>query len=339
MKAVLLAGGEGTRLRPLTLDVPKPLVPIAHLPYLEQLISRLRRHGIRELILTACYLSEQIRDFCAESREGMKLTYVVEEIPLGTGGAVGNVGAQLDASFYVLNGDVLSAFDMSSLLDFHRSKNALATLALVSVQDPSRYGVADLTGDGRIARFVEKPKRGEAPSNCINAGIYVLEPEVLKLIPPREKVSIETRIFPEIASRGKLYGQVQDAYWIDVGTPMDYLQAHCDFLAGKIDLMTAEPRAGENWVSSRAEIARGAQLRAPVLIGRGCRLEEGSVVGPYAVLGRNCHLAPGSRIERSVLWDNVRLEKRTRVFKSIVGSGVLVEAGAILENEVIRSAV
>lgn len=322
MKAVLLVGGEGTRLRPLTTSLPKPLVPVANVPYLDQLLYFLEKLEIDEVILTACYLSAQIEAFCGRPREsGMKLTYVVEQSPLGTGGAVRNVASRLDGTFLVFNGDVLTDFDLVSLTAFHREKKAGMTLALVPVSDPSRFGVADLRPDGRIVKFVEKPPKGEAPSSFINAGIYVVEPETVDSIPGGIKFSIETGLFPRLAEEGRLYGLVSDAYWIDIGTPECYLQAHRDFLDGRVKLKPAASADGD-WRRTKVFAAPGAVI------------EPGAEVGPYVVLGENGKVFAGARISGSVLLDGVAVEAGAVVTDSIVGSGCRVPRGTLLERKI-----
>ncbi len=339
MKAVLLVGGEGTRLRPLTYDVPKPLVPVANLPYLEQLMKYLRRFGVDEIILTACYLSEQIKAFCKTNIESaVKLTYVIEESPLGTGGAVGNVADFLHETFLVFNGDIVTDFDLHTLIAFHREKKAKATLALATVSDPTRYGVVDLLPDGDIHRFVEKPKKEEAPSCWINAGIYVMEPAVLSLIPRSTKVSIEREVFPQMAETHHLSGKVFESYWLDMGTPADYLAAHHDYLDGKISLEIKESRKGKNWIGERVTVASGAKLISPVLIGSECEIGQNAVVGPYTVLGEGCNVEEGAKIERSVLWNKVRVGREANVDHTIIGHEGHVETKAVLEHEIIRGA-
>lgn len=339
MKAVLLVGGEGTRLRPLTYDVPKPLLPVAEIPYLARLVNYLSRFGIDEIVVTACYLSEQIKSFCRESHgNGVKLTYVVEESPLGTGGAVGNVADHLDGTFLVFNGDILTDFDLHSLLQFHHDRKASATLALTPVDDPSRYGVAVLTPEGRIAQFIEKPKKDEAPSRLINAGIYVVEPAVLSKIPKGKKLSIERELFPELAAAGHLFGSVQEKYWLDMGTPEDYLQAHVDFLNRKITLDSHAAWNGEIWLGRDVKIEKGTRVLPPVLIGDETTIESGSEIGPHAVIGKHCRIFRGATIRSSVLWDRVRVGKNAHISKSILGSGVAVGENETLENQILRSA-
>lgn len=337
MKAVLLAGGEGTRLRPLTYDLPKPLFPVVEIPYLQQLVYYLSKFGINEMILTSCYLSHQIEDFCRLNQGGgFKLTYVVEEDPLGTGGAVRNVSDHLDETFLVFNGDILTSFDLGDLIQFHREKKSGFTLALTPVEDPSRYGVAELEGNGRIKKFVEKPSQEETPSNFINAGMYVVEPRTLKLIPKGRKVSIEREVFPALAASAELYGCVQKKYWLDMGTPADYLRAHFDFLDRKVPLHSCAKWDGKNWMGKEVQIKPGARVIPPVLFGDRCIVESGATVGPYSVLSKGCKVYSGAKVERSVLWKEVEIGKKSLVLGSIFGDGVCVEENSKWENEIIR---
>lgn len=320
MKAVLLVGGQGTRMRPLTYDVPKPLLPVAGVPYLEQLIYYLKRFGITEIILTACYLSDQIKVFCAREQEfGMSLKYVIETSPLGTGGAVANVRNLLDGPFFVFNGDILTDFNLSELRSFHQERKGKISLALVEVEDPSRFGVADLRSNGAIARFVEKPKKEEAPSRYINAGVYLIDPSVLSLVPEGAACSIERELFPKVAARGGLFGKVFTGYWLDMGTPEDYLKAHRDFLDHKINLKNGGAAAGS------------------ALVGKNSTIEAGASVGPHVVIGRDCVIERGATVLRSVLWNRVKIGSGCRVVDSILGDDVSVDHQSHLQEEVIQS--
>lgn len=338
MKAVLLVGGAGTRLRPLTHDVPKPLLPIAEVPYLEQLVHYLAKFDVDEMILTSCHLSEQIEAFCGRT-QGLefKLTYVFEETPLGTGGAVGNVGNLLDETFIVLNGDILSNFDLTRLVRFHHKKKGALTIALIAVEDPSRYGVAELTKESRIERFIEKPKKEEAPSRYINAGMYVVEPEVLKSIPKGKNISIEREIFPRLAEWGTLFGCVLDDYWLDMGTPSEYLQSHYDFLRGKIALKSRTSWNGQNWLGRNVTINPGAKIVSPVLLGDGCVVESDAIIGPDTVLGKGCVVEAGAIVEGSVFWESSRIGRKARVKRTIAGAGAQIKEKAEIQDQVIRS--
>ncbi len=243
VQAVVLVGGEGTRLRPLTLETPKPMVPLMNMPFLERTLRRLKDAGIDDVILPAGYLPEAITSYFGDgSPLGLRIRYVIEEVPLGTAGALKNVEQYIDGPFFVLNGDVLTSLDLSAMLDYHRAKGGIATLHLIRVDDPSPFGVAVHDATGRIERFVEKPKREEAPSNEINAGTYILERAILDLIPAGRPVSIERETFPELIASGRpLYAYTTGDYWIDLGRPEAYLDAHRHIFDGSMPL-GREPR-------------------------------------------------------------------------------------------------
>src|SRR6202140_2044698 len=240
MKAVVLVGGEGSRLRPLTFTTPKPLLPIANQPFLERQLVWLADHGVDEVVLSMGYLPdafhEHFRDESgADTFRGMRLRYAVEDEPLGTAGAIRFAAAGIDERFVVCNGDVLTGLDLSAMVKFHDEREAEVTIALTRVEDPSAFGVVPTASDGGVIAFVEKPAPGSAPSDWINAGTYVLEPSFLYRIPPRLNVSVERETFPRmLAEPGFLFGYKSDAYWLDIGTPEKYLQAHADALAGRL---------------------------------------------------------------------------------------------------------
>ena len=233
MKAVVLVGGEGTRLRPLTLSAPKQMLPIVGVPMIERVLGHLAAHGIDEAVLSLGYLPDAFLDAYPDGQAaGVRLSYAVEPEPLDTAGAVRFAAtfAGIDETFVVVNGDVLTDIDLTALVAFHRERGAEGTIALHPVADPSAFGVVPTDDDGRVTAFVEKPPRDEAPTNLINAGTYVLEPSVLARIPEGGRVSIERETFPAMVRDGGLYARSDDAYWLDTGTPAAYLQAHFDFL-------------------------------------------------------------------------------------------------------------
>src|SRR4051794_7324168 len=273
MKAVVLVGGEGTRLRPLTLTTPKPLLPIVNQPFLERQLVWLADHGVDEVVLSMGYLPDafhaHFRDESgADTFRGMRLRSAVEDEPLGTAGAIRFAADGMDERFIVCNGDVLTGLDLSAMVEFHDDRNAEVTIALTRVEDPSAFGVVPTNDDGGVIAFVEKPAPGKAPSNWINAGTYVLEPAFVRRIPPRLNVSVERETFPRMLARpGLLYGYQSDAYWLDIGTPEKYLEAHADALAGRPSMPPAsgareiEPGV---WIQGDATIEPGAHVERPV---------------------------------------------------------------------------
>ena len=238
MQAIVLVGGEGTRLRPLTYGTPKPMVPIMNVPFLARTLERLYAAEIREVILAAGYMPQAIVDYFGDGTQlGMKVTYAIEETPLGTAGAIKNVEPHIDGPFFVLNGDILTSLDLRAMRAYHESKGGIGTLHLIRVEDPSHFGCVVHDANGRVSAFVEKPPQGEEPTDEINAGTYLLEREILQYIPPGRNVSIERATFPEVIADGKaLYAYTTSDYWLDLGRPEQYLAAHRDVLSGAMPL-------------------------------------------------------------------------------------------------------
>ena len=320
MQALVLAGGEGTRLRPLTLTTPKPVMPLAGRPFLTFMLDWLRRHGVGEVVLSCGFMSDAVESVLGDVYAGMRLRYVHEDEPLGTAGPVrlaldeGVLGDRL----LVLNGDVLTDMDLGAQLSWHEQKGAVTTLALIAVEDTSSYGVVPTDEEGRVEAFLEKSE-APAPTNRVNAGAYVLEREVIERIPPGRAVSFEREIFPELVGRG-LYGYPQTGYWVDIGTPERYLEATYDLLAGRVE-STLPPRD-----------------ETGSLIHDGC-ITSGARIGPLSVLGRRCLVGAGTHVERAVLHDEVRVGADCTVIEAIlargarVGDGARVRPGAIIGAE------
>jgi mannose-1-phosphate guanylyltransferase len=309
MQALVLAGGEGTRLRPLTYTTPKPVLPLVGRPSLTYLLDWLSVHGVDDVVLSCGFLSDGVRRVLGDIYHGMRLRYVVEEEPLGTAGPVRLAYDQgvLGERLVVLNGDVLTDLDLSAQLAQHERDNALATLALAAVEDTSSYGLVPTDAAGRVEAFLEKSE-GEAPTNRVNAGIYVLERAVFAAIPAGRPVSFEHEVFPSLVG-AELYGFQGIGYWIDIGTPERYLEATWDLLAGRV----------HSELPPRDETGS--------LVYEGCLL-SGAHVGPQAVLGRHCSVGSDSRIERSVLHDRVVVGADAVVLESVLGAGVRVGANA-----------
>jgi mannose-1-phosphate guanylyltransferase len=334
LQAVILVGGEGTRLRPLTYGTPKPMIPLFGVPFLERMLVRLRQAGVDEVILAAGYLPEMLEShFGSGDRVGVKLSYVVEESPLGTAGAIKNLERYIHGPFFVLNGDVLTDLDLRKMADFHRSKGGLGVLHAIRVDDPSAFGCIVRDPDGRILTFVEKPRRADAPTDEVNAGTYLLERRILDAIPAGRAVSIEREIFPEVIAAGELlYSFVTADYWLDIGRPQQYLQAHGDILDGK--LVLAGP--GERWPARGSMWRFGAfepptNVRPPVFVGDDVSIDPTAVVGPYAVLGDGCRIGAGARVRDAILWDGVEVDAGARISDAIIASNVRVGARAVVE--------
>ncbi len=307
MKAVILVGGFGTRLRPLTLTTPKQMLPVVDRPMIERVVGSLGAHGVTDAVLSLGYRPDAFIDAYPDGRcAGVTLHYAVEPEPLDTAGAVrfAAASADLDETFIVVNGDVLTDLDVTALWKYHHDRGAEGTIALTPVDDPSRYGVVPLADDGRVEAFIEKPPPGEAPSNWINAGTYVLEPSVLDRIPAGRRVSIEREIFPSMVTDSALYGLQSDAYWVDAGTPEAYLQSQLDLVDGT---RAAEPAVStdadvsveatvvHSIVMTGATVAAGADIRDSALL-PGAVVEagavvSGSIIGPGSIIGRGATVA------------------------------------------------
>lgn len=333
MKAVVLVGGEGTRLRPLTLSVPKQMLPIVEQPMIERVLGQLACQGIEDAVISLGYLPDAFMKAYPEGvAAGVRLSYAVEPEPLDTAGAIrfAALHAEVDETFVVVNGDVLTDMDLRALVAFHRAHGAEGSVSLHPVDDPSAFGVVDTDGDGRVRAFVEKPAKEEAPTNLINAGTYVLEPSVLERIPGGRRVSIERDTFPSMVEDGSLYALADDSYWLDTGTPDAYLAAHWDLLEGRRPGPPA-PGARDSgdavWLLGAPDVDPGAVVSGPALLGDGAVARDGAVVD-RAVVGHDCTVEPGARVVRSVLLPGARVGQGASVSGSIVGPGARVGDGS-----------
>jgi mannose-1-phosphate guanylyltransferase len=311
LKAVILVGGEGTRLRPLTCNRPKPMQPMANRPFIEHVFAHLIRHGIRDIILSMCYLPGLIEEYFGDGRRfGVNLTYVCEDTPLGTAGAVKNVERYLDSTFLVLNGDILTDLDLTAMLAFHRERRAALTIALTPVEDVRAYGLVEIDADQRIHRFIEKPQSLDGiTTNLVNAGTYILEPHTLRYAPANEFYMFERGLFPTLLEEGeRLFGYPSHAYWLDIGTPQKYQQGNFDILTGAARTTVPGTAIADGiYAEAECQIAPDAQLIGPIVLGNRCVVAAGArIVGP-AVLGDGCVIGPGASIERSVLWQRVKV--------------------------------
>ena len=329
MKAVFLVGGMGTRLRPLTDRLPKPMVPVMGKPLLERNIEKLNPHGIDGIILCTCYRSEYFEEYFERFEPGVRIQYVQEDAPLGTGGAIKNAQRYLeDEAFLVFNADIVSDIDVGKMLRFHKRKNADVTIASAYVEDPTPYGVLECDEDNNVISFREKPKPYEVVSHYINAGVYIFEPDVLKTIPSGRPVSVEREIFPRLLENGKRIAVYKGcSYWLDLGTPEKYMQLHEDIFEGRYAIgdmdFRVEPVVGRD----KAKIHASAILRGPVWLGEGVRIEAGAIVGPNAVIGASSVVGKKCTVQNSVLWDNVELERDNHVSGSIITSDCFADYG------------
>ena len=323
MKAVVLVGGAGTRLRPLTYSTPKPLLPIANVPFVERQLDWLAHYGVDEAVLSLGYLPEAFLEHFADERHGdMKLRFVVEHEPLGTAGGIRFAAEGINERLLVCNGDVLTDLDLGAFVAFHEARGAEATISLTQVDDPSAFGVVPTRSDGEVIAFVEKPPRDQAPSNWMNAGTYVLEPSALAAIPPRLNVSIERETFPRMLEQpGRLFAMRSDCYWLDIGMPEKYFEAQIDTLAGRVGLPPvpdAVERAPGVWIQPGASIAPDAELVAPVLIGPAAEIASGARVRA-SVVGAGSRVGAGASVDHCVLLAEVTVPAGTPMEWTIVG--------------------
>ena len=342
MKAVIMAGGEGTRLRPLTSNAPKPMLPLVNEPMMEHIVRLLRQHGFDDIVVTVAFMANHIRTYFGDGSDfGVRMVYATEETPLGTAGSVRNAMDELTERFLVISGDVLTDLDLSAIVAAHDANQALATIGLVRVENPLEFGIVITRPDGSIERFLEKPSWGQVFSDTINAGIFVLEPEIFEHIAPDRSVDFSSEVFPKLlAEDRRIFGAVGEGYWEDVGTLEAYLRAHKDILDGRVKLEIPGFEMGDGvHVGEGAEIHPEAHVVGPAVIGENCRIEAGVRLGPYTVLGTNVRLRSNTDVERVVVHDNSYLGEGVRLRGATIGrscdlrGGVRAEEGVVLGDE------
>lgn len=323
MKAILLAGGKGTRLRPLTIHTPKPIVPIFDRAFLHYQIDLLRQvPEIDEVILSLNYQPRRIEEMFGDGEgTGVRLRYVVEPSPLGTGGAIRYAAQGVDDTIVVFNGDVMTAVDVNAVLRTHRERKARATIVLTPVENPSAYGLVETDAEGHVQRFLEKPNPDEITCDTINAGIYVLEPETFDRIPRDVSYSIERAYFPSLVERKETFvAYVDRGYWIDIGTPEKYVQVHRDMFDGRFRAPNASAMShAAPVVSPEAKVEEGATLVAPCFVDAGATIKAGAVVGPYAVIGRGVVVEEDATVRDSIVWPNTRIGQHASINGAILG--------------------
>ncbi|HSO04804.1 MAG TPA: sugar phosphate nucleotidyltransferase, partial [Candidatus Limnocylindrales bacterium] len=343
MRAVVMAGGEGTRLRPLTTNVPKPLLPVVGEPIMGHVLRLLNRHGIEQAVVTVQYLAASIRSYFGDGDEyGVRLSYATESMPLGTAGSVKNAEQGLAGEpFLVVSGDALSDIDLTALVAFHHQTGAMVTVALARKPNVIEFGNVITAEDGRIERFIEKPTWGEVFSDTVNTGIYVMAPEVLDLVPADTKVDWSADIFPKLIASGEaIYGYVTEGYWEDVGTIANYLSVQGDVLRGRVDTHVGGFEvAPQVWLGEGAVVDPGARLESPCFVGAHARVETDCVVGPGTVLGSNVVLRRGARVVGSVLDTSVYVDAGSEVTSALIGRSceirarVHIGAGAVIADQ------
>ncbi|HEY8728960.1 MAG TPA: mannose-1-phosphate guanyltransferase [Acidothermaceae bacterium] len=343
MKAVVMAGGEGTRLRPMTANQPKPLLPVVNRPIMEHVLRLLRRHGFTDTVVTVQFLASLIRNYFGDGDElGMNLQYATEEKPLGTAGSVKNAEAELrDSRFVVISGDALTDIDLTEMARFHHANSALVTVALKRVPNPLEFGIVNIADDGRIERFLEKPTWGQVFSDTANTGIYMMEPEIFKHVAAGESVDWSSDVFPTLLEIGApIFGYVADAYWEDVGTLDSLIKVQADVLNRQVDvdLEGFELMPGV-WVCEGAEVDPDAILKGPLYIGDYAKVEAGAELREYTVLGSNVVVKSGAFLHRAVVHDNVFIGPQVSLRGCIIGKNTdimraaRIEEGAIIGDE------
>ncbi|MGI9183418.1 MAG: sugar phosphate nucleotidyltransferase [Solirubrobacteraceae bacterium] len=339
MQALILAGGEGTRLRPLTSTIPKPVVPLVDRPFISYMLEWLRGHGVHETILSCGFMADGVRAVLGDGAgAGMRLRYVEEPEPLGTGGALKYAEDMLDERFLMLNGDVLTDIDLTAQLCQHEETGARVTLALFPVEDPSAYGLVTRHPDTSVKAFVEKPRPDEIETNLISAGAYVIEREVLsQMRRAGSRISIERDVFPDLVGRG-LYGYEAAGYWLDIGTPDRYLQATFDILEGDVQTEVGRRLEAAGGVLNEGPEAVGGRVHPPSLLGPDCVVARGATLGGRTVLGRGVTVSAGAHIEGSVLLDGASVGSGSRVSTAILGPGVAVGERCRIDHGVVLGA-
>ncbi len=333
MKAIILAGGYATRLRPISYAMPKHLFPVAGKPVLNWLIEHLHAQGVDEVTLAVNYMAEELRRRVGDQLDGVRIAYSLEHSPLGTAGPLKLAEERLRgaSTFLTVNGDIMANIPVTEMLEFHRSRQAKTTIALQQVKDPSRFGVVKLNVRMGIEDFVEKPKKSKAPSRLINAGTYIMEPEVLDYIPIGRRVSLEREVFPRLAKEGSLYGFQHRGEWFDIGDIKDYRTANFHYLR-KLYGNAAK-------VSRGAKVSGSARLRLSTLVCEGAEVDSRAIVGPDTVVGSNSEIGEGAIVTKSIIFDKVTIGTGTKVTEAIVGEGAMlgnrvkVSAGAVISNQ------
>jgi len=322
MKALFLACGRGTRLKPLTDHLPKPMVPMMVKPLLERNMLKLKESGVDEIILSTCYKPQKFEEYFGDgSKLGLKIQYICEDIPLGTGGAIKYTESFFDETYIVFNSDILSDINITDMIKFHKQKSAAVTIAVTKVANPSAYGVIEYNENCYASSFTEKPKMSEIKSNYINAGIYIFEPYVLKEIPSGKVVSVERETYPLLLQKGyPIAVYKSDAYWMDIGTLEKYTEAHRDILSGKCHIPEYKAGNQNTHIGLNTMVQPSVKIISPVYIGENVKIGTFSTIGPNAVIGDNCRIGTGCTVENSILWGHARVESGSEIADTILTS-------------------
>jgi mannose-1-phosphate guanylyltransferase / phosphomannomutase len=333
MKAVVMAGGEGSRLRPLTVTRPKPMVPIVGRPVMEHILNLLKSHGITEVVVTVQYMASAIEDYFGDgSQLGMQITYSREEVPLGTAGSVKNAEEYLDEPFLVISGDALTDFDLGDIIKYHLDHKALATLTLAHVANPLEYGVIITDETGHIRQFLEKPSWGEVFSDTINTGIYVLDPAIFSYFERDKPFDFSQELFPMMLAKGDpIYGYVAEGYWCDVGNLAEYMKASADVLQGRANVqISGTDLGGGVWAEDGVDVAPSAQIFGPVFLGHDCKIKDGAIVHGPSSIGHYTVVDEHAQIDRSVVWNNSYIGERAELRGALVGTSITIKSKAVM---------
>ncbi len=332
-KAVVLVGGEGTRLRPLTYTTTKAMVPVLKVPFIQHVIHHLNKHNVTDIVLAMGYKPDSIKNhFEKAGNITARLIYSIEESPLGTAGAVKNAAPYIgkNETLFILNGDIFTDLNLTEMFNFHRTKKASVTIALTPVDDPTQFGVVELDDQQLVTRFIEKPRRDEVTSNLINAGVYILESEILERIPHGKRFMFEHDVFPQLIAEGvPVYAYTTNAYWIDMGTPEKYLRLNHELLLGRCQLENQLTEKNTNKSHHQAEIT------GPVLIDEGCTIGKGVQMKGPSVIGSKCSIGDYAVIEKTILWSKVQVGEHATLKNCIITSDVPIESNTHIENAVI----
>ncbi|MEN8907060.1 MAG: NDP-sugar synthase [Clostridiales bacterium] len=335
MKALFLAGGMGLRLQPLTNKLPKPMVPIMNKPLLERTFIHLKKIGITEIVISSCYQPDYLKNYFGNGEKfGLKIQYIVEEIPLGTGGAIRKAASQFEKTFVVFNSDILSDMDLKKMIYHHKENAAQASIAVTEVSNPSEYGVIEYNNEGQVVSFIEKPKPGQNSSNFINAGIYIFEPEIVKEIPSDKVISIERDIFPKYIADGyKIIIFKNERYWIDIGTIEKYMQVHKDIMSKKCAISGFKFEGNEINMGKNVKIHPTAKLIGPAFIGDNVEICAKATVSK-SIIGNNVFIGEGSSVISSIFWNDIKINRKAKLINTIVTSNSLINTNSYHLNDV-----
>ncbi len=339
MKAVIIAGGLGTRLRPLTYNTPKPIVPVANRPFVVHQIEHLVKHGADEIILNLHYLSHEIKRILNDGREwGIKIHYSIEETPLGTAGAVKNAEKYFgEGPMVIFNGDVLTDINISKIVNFHREKKTRVTLTLTEVEDPTSFGLILTDREGRVTRFIEKPSWDMVTARTINAGIYVVDPAIFEGVPRERAYSFERELYPSLLEKGEpIFGYLSAAYWIDIGNPDKYKEAHQAILRNEVAVKIYGTRIdGRNWLGKDSHPDASVKLMGPSIIGERVRIEKETEIKDYVVIGDHVTIGERCVLDRAIVWKGTRIGKRVNLSDCIIGNNCVIEDEALVGRGVV----